>query len=81
MSANHGPRHVPNNLLEVDRGQPSEAAVHNMTLRDYFAAAAMTGLCTDGPNQTDPTVWNMDLLAESAYRAADALLAVREVGR
>ena len=45
-----------------------------MTLRDYFAAAAMQGLCA---NQSvgDCTA---ERIADVAYYAADAMLAARE---
>ena len=44
-----------------------------MTLRDYFAAAALQGLLADGGGAS----WNDD--AKSAYLAADAMLKAREV--
>ena len=45
-----------------------------MSLRDYFAAAAMTGMLSD------PDAGKVDWknLAEAAYEAADAMLAARE---
>lgn len=43
-----------------------------MTLRDYFAAAALTGLMADATNSS-PIPMN----AETAYRHADAMLAER----
>lgn len=51
-----------------------------MSLRDWFAAHAFTGLCTDHANANRPSEWNYDDLAECAYRAADAMLAAREKG-
>ena len=44
-----------------------------MTLRDYFAAAALQGLMADGGG----TSWDDD--AKAAYRAADAMIKAREV--
>lgn len=44
-----------------------------MTLRDYFAAAALQGLLADGGGAS----WNDD--AKSAYLAADAMLKARDV--
>ena len=44
-----------------------------MTLRDYFAAAALTGLMADGGGPS----WDDD--AKNAYKAADAMLKAREV--
>ncbi len=46
-----------------------------MTLRDYFAAAALQGLLAD-PSNGNPYRGN----AESAYIYADAMLAEREKG-
>jgi hypothetical protein len=48
---------------------------HNdgMTLRDYFAAAALQGLIANGECPT----WDDD--AKAAYAAADAMLKAREV--
>jgi hypothetical protein len=55
---------------------PTPAGIqHNdgMTLRDYFAAAALQGLLADGGGAS----WNDD--AKSAYLAADAMLKARDV--
>lgn len=55
---------------------PTPAGIqHNdgMTLRDYFAAAALQGLMADGGG----TSWDDD--AKAAYRAADAMIKAREV--
>jgi hypothetical protein len=52
-------------------------------LRDYFAAAALQGLCANGPisqalaNLSEMKV-RYDLVAESAYRHADAMLSGRD---
>ncbi len=54
------------------------AGQDGMTLRDYFAAAALTGLlasCTGGDAYT---AW--PLAAEDAYRMADAMLGERVKG-
>ena len=50
------------------------ADIAGMNLRDYFAAAALTGTLagpTGGPNTYEG-------LADAAYSAADAMLAARE---
>ena len=48
-----------------------------MTLRDYFAAAALTGLCAsfDGPCLDDAFVQGV---ARRSFDVADAMLAARE---
>lgn len=45
-----------------------------MTLRDYFAAKAMQGFCTQPPEHFEST----QQVAEDAYRLADAMIAARE---
>lgn len=50
---------------------------YGMTLRDYFAAKALTGLYTPNPDDGDPLRWKHDLLAKAAYMAADAMLKER----
>ena len=46
-------------------------AVGGATLRDYFAAAAMQGICASGPMITD------DVIALEAYSIADAMIKER----
>ena len=50
-----------------------EGQMHGMTLRDYFAAAAMQGICASGPTKdfTDLTI------AREAYALADAMIKAR----
>ena len=55
---------------------PNDANVNDqegMTLRDYFAAKAMTGICASSPtdNFTDQRI------AREAYNLADAMLKAR----
>ena len=45
-----------------------------MTLRDYFAAKAMQGICTSGPTHE----WTNSRLAAEAYDLAAAMLKARE---
>lgn len=51
-------------------------AVGGMTLRDYFAAKAMQGICAH------PDTWGQatDGIAMQAYEVADAMLKAREGG-
>ncbi|SOY65632.1 Gp38 [Cupriavidus phytorum] len=59
--------------LGYERGT-KRVAVSGMTLRDYFAAKAMQGLCANnGYNQHSPAT-----LANEAYGMADAMLKARE---
>ena len=45
-----------------------------MTLRDYFAAKALQGICASGPTHE----WSNSRLAAEAYEMADAMLKARE---
>ena len=45
---------------------------NGMTMRDYFAAAALQGLLADGGGAS----WDDD--AKNAYKAADAMIRARE---
>ena len=46
-----------------------------MTLRDYFAAHLMQGICAGSPSM----VWANKRLAEEAYDLADAMMKAREI--
>jgi hypothetical protein len=48
--------------------------MHGMTLRDYFAAKAMQGICASGPTNG----WSNSRLAAEAYDLADAMLKARQ---
>lgn len=54
------------------RGQAADG--EGMSLRDYFAAKAMQGLCAHHEIGHSPYV----KIAEAAYHQADAMLAARE---
>lgn len=45
-----------------------------MSLRDYFAAKAIQGICASGPGSQ----WSNDMLACEAYSLADAMIKARE---
>jgi hypothetical protein len=49
-------------------------SLQGMTLRDYFAAKAMQGICASGPTNE----WSNSRLAAEAYDLADAMLKARE---
>jgi hypothetical protein len=55
-----------------------------MTLRDYFAAQCLSGLCSLGKNLENPDAmvdWTQaDVVAVAAYEIADAMLQSRKVG-
>jgi len=66
----------------TDRDQSGNYDVYScggMTLRDYFAGQALTGMLTDNEGFTLPegkTVFN--IVAESAYKYADAMIEARK---
>jgi hypothetical protein len=47
---------------------------NGMTLRDYFAAKAIQGICASGPTHE----WSNSRLAAEAYDLADAMLKARD---
>lgn len=57
---------------EVGNEVPIMAESSGMTLRDYFAAKAMQGICASGPTIQDAHI------AGEAYRLADAMLEARK---
>jgi hypothetical protein len=70
---------VSNKINDGGPAYPVSPEIYNgtglcgMTLRDFFAAAALQGLMADGGG----TSWDDD--AKAAYRAADAMIKAREV--
>ena len=48
-----------------------------MSLRDYFAAQALTGLIARRPTPVDDKVYSHVSLAKTAYGLADAMLLER----
>jgi hypothetical protein len=61
-------------LDELDPHERLYAQHFGMTLRDYFAAAAMKGFCANSEyNQYSPQV-----VANESYNMADAMLAARD---
>lgn len=59
--------------------------IEGMSLRDYFAAKAMQGMCVKGfipDRDRDGNLlevdWSVDGYAKEAYRIADAMLKARE---
>ena len=67
-----GPAFPAPDLGEHDFGQ--RGAYWGMTLRDYFAAAALTGIIAKGEDEMYPMY-----RASEAYALADAMLKEREV--
>jgi hypothetical protein len=48
--------------------------LEELSLRDYFAAKAIQGICAAGPSAK----WTSEMLATEAYELANAMLKARE---
>ena len=74
-NTNTGGPAFPRNVLDHGHGVKT---VHEsgMTLRDYFAAKAMQGMCATLGEVSGEPFWNV--LASDAYKMADAMLKARE---
>jgi len=59
------------------RGMNDHPGPLGISLRDYFAAKVVQGLCTPNPEDGDPRTWKYSAIAECAYKAADAMLVER----
>jgi hypothetical protein len=57
-------------IKQYNRNIMAFEEVCGMTLRDYFAAKAMQGICASGPTSD----WSNTRLAVEAYDIADAML-------
>lgn len=61
-------------LLEFrDSGRFGGGSTSNITVRDYFAAQALVGICNTNAYRVD-----VNEIAKRAYAIADAMLAARE---
>ena len=69
----------PSGKIDALRNEVSSPVYYGMSLRDYFAAAALTGILAAHahPNSAGPAKDAPEVHADSAYRLADALLAQR----
>ena len=66
------PAHDPGgNWVETDRVQPLH---QGLTMRDYFAAAAMQGMVA----QPESGGWTAEGIAKAAYQQASAMLSARK---
>ena len=74
----------PCETVGTDKHGEYRLPYQGMTLRDYFAAKAMQGVCAGNPEympvcadqSDDPS--DVVLIARTAYAMADAMLAARE---
>ena len=67
-------------FMTKDNGGPAfpivdlDVTKEGMTLRDYYAAKALQGICASGPSDN----WTNMQLAIEAYSLADAMLEARK---
>ena len=70
----------PCGILQDGQNPGSEPWQRGLSMRDYFAAAALQGMCCNGfqpcTNNTPPQ-WDFDGYASRAYLLADAMLKAR----
>jgi hypothetical protein len=59
---------------QLECNRDGYAVTGGMTMRDYFAAKAMQGICASGPTNE----WSNSRLAAEAYDLADAMLKARD---
>jgi hypothetical protein len=78
-------------LSEIEDGGPAFPSTDangftgvGISVRDYFAAQCLSGLCSLGKNLENPDAmvdWTQaDVVAVAAYEIADAMLQSRKVG-
>lgn len=77
MMADHDIPAFPQSDLSAYGMGPLEKGNGGMTLRDWFAGQALTGLMSD-PGLRPSTLAEFSHMAERLYQVADALLAARE---
>lgn len=71
---NGGPAFPVSDVMALEPRTTAEmvSLAHGMTLRDYFAAQAMTGIIANPENKGSASFF-----AENAYAIADAMIAER----
>ena len=77
---NDGGAAFPGTMFLSDRGGFKGVAKEGqsgMSLRDYFAATALQGMCVQFDGMLPPEQWDEELIAQDAYALADAMLAER----
>jgi hypothetical protein len=76
-----GPAFPTPEILDERRGEVLQYGGPGMSLRDYFAAAALTGMLAHStryrPRPGDPVNWH-EAISKEAYELADATLEARK---
>lgn len=61
-------------VFELEQfGEVVQEGSAGLTMRDYFAARAMQGICSSGPSNE----WTDDMIAKESYQLADAMIKAR----
>lgn len=68
----------PHNTVVVDKDGGVKENYRGMELRDYFAAKAMQGLFAANAEHTHNDEDIFDVVADAAYKTADAMMVARE---
>jgi hypothetical protein len=68
-------------ILFNDAGRMLRAEAEGMSLRDYFAAKALTGICSSRDEAGTLIEHGYEWIASEAYRIADAMLRERGLTR
>ena len=74
---NGGPAFPVSENYDERRGEPITYASEGMSLRDYFAAAALQGWLASWPESGVHNIESTKKLASSCYAIADAMLKER----
>lgn len=75
---NGGPAFPELYISSPEPGDYRTMAEGGMSLRDYFAAKALQGLCVNFPTVSDSEI-NIKALAQWSYQYADAMIEAREL--
>lgn len=82
MKTDGGPAFPMAGYTEMVEGRPHTlyAPMNGMTLRDYFAAQALTGYLLGARSEgwAPPNPTQQEFMARNTYEMADAMLAARE---
>lgn len=72
-----GPAFPTLEVMATDNDGPITHAYLGMTMRDYFAAKVIQGLCGNSADE-GPNGWGYEEQAQYAYKMADAMLKARD---
>lgn len=79
MAIDDGGPAFPQSIAEIHgrATNSGEFGWPGLSIRDYFAAQALAGICACGDDQVETDTDQVDFVAQRAYHYADAMLAAR----